>query len=155
MDKRTEEAIRENLSYDPKSGKVTWKRTTSNRAVAGTEVGLHSAGYRRVRICKQHLFAHRIAWFLFYGEWPRGNIDHINGMRDDNRIENLRVVTQRENTCNQRIHREGRLPGCRKSRNRWRSQIRLPGGIRIHLGMFETEAEAYAEYMRARESMTA
>ena len=43
---------------------------------------------------------HRVAWALHYGEWPASFIDHINHIRDDNRIHNLRVVTRAENNSN-------------------------------------------------------
>ena len=92
------------LSYDPTSGIITWIKKRLKVSV-GKEAGcLHSDGCRIIGFNGKTYKAHRVAWFLHYGENP-GEIDHINGIRDDNRIENLRVVTHYENMQNTVHHR--------------------------------------------------
>ena len=65
----------------------------------GKEVGYldKSTGYRYVEINGISYYSHRLIWFMHYGTWPKGQIDHINGIKDDNRIENLREATASEN----------------------------------------------------------
>jgi len=83
-----------------------------------------------------------------------GLIDHINGERSDNRLENLRVVTHRENNQNRKHHREGRLVGASFNKafaetpKPWQSRIRINGKTK-HLGFFKTEIEANKAYTNA------
>ena len=106
-DKTDDEFIKEYLHYDPFSGGLYWiKRPYKSRVkfLAGFEE--KKDGYLIVKINKRCFKAHRVAWFLYYGEWPKIVIDHINGDRKDNRIENLRDVTHQENCLNRVSHRE-------------------------------------------------
>lgn len=99
---RLSEAIR----YDPQSGKLFWKHrdsvpSSTNARWVGKEAGtVKPCGYIRIAFDRSHYYAHRVAWALHYGEWPPGEIDHINGDRGDNRIENLRIATRQQNTMN-------------------------------------------------------
>jgi HNH endonuclease len=94
-------------------------------------------------------YVHRLIWLYHHGEWPAGQIDHINGDKHDNRIENLRVVSQSENSQNV-SHRGVTFESRRSSANRpWRARIMLDGKS-ISLGYYATEADARAEYMRAK-----
>lgn len=95
------------------------------------------------------LLYHRIIYILTQGEIPLGmQIDHINGNRIDNRIENLRLVTNRQNGQNKQHHRNGRLAGCtyNKLKKRWSARIRFKG-VKLSLGTYETEPEAHQAYM--------
>ena len=143
--------IKKAHSYDPISGIIT--RTKEHpRYGYGKPVGtLNKAGYLRIKV-KYKLFQyHRIAWLLHYGEWPENHIDHINGLRSDNRIENLRDTTCSENQKNRNCHRSGQLLGAifNKSFNKWQAtapcyykDIKI-GNKRKYLGLFETELEAH------------
>jgi hypothetical protein len=113
-------------------------------------VGCLENGYIRIRIKGTRYHASRLAWLYVYGEEPTGMIDHINGIRNDNRICNLRVVTPRENGQNKEIHRTGRLPGVHlhKATQKWKAQISLDGHV-YHLGLFLTEEEAHVAYQDA------
>lgn len=77
-------------------------------------------------------------------------VDHINGNSLDNRKSNLRIVTNRENGQNKKIHRSGKLVGCsyHKRRKKWEAQIRVDKN-RKSLGYFKTEHEAHQAYMKA------
>ena len=106
------------LSYNPETGELLWKARTPemfedgvartaqakceafNSKLAGKEFGTNSNGYRRGTLWGRQLQGHRIAWALHYGDWPAGEIDHINGKPSDNRIINLRDVTLSVNQRN-------------------------------------------------------
>ncbi len=106
-------------------------------------------GYCHVNFCNRDIYYHVIVWILSTGKIiPDGyEIDHINGNKIDNRIENLRLVTRRENQQNQKIHREGKLFGCslHKPSNKYIAKIRICGK-RIHIGRYKTEEEAHIAY---------
>jgi len=139
---------REYLDYDPDTGIILWKKQASSKALVGQEAGtVHPRGYIQIKLKGEQKQCHVVAWFLHHGEWPDGQIDHINGIKIDNRISNLRVVTSRENQQNRSEHRDGRLVGARPLGKKWQSQIQV-GGKDYHLGMFPTEQEAHETYMR-------
>lgn len=107
-------SLRRFLEYLPDTGKLYWKRrarywfasTASwrswNAQNAGQEAFTHSArkGYKEGTLLGFHVLAHRMAWAIHYGRWPRNEIDHINGCEWDNRIENLRDVPRSINRRN-------------------------------------------------------
>lgn len=97
-------------------------------------------GYFRGKIFGTNVLAHRVAWCYHHGQWPTGEIDHINGVRDDNRISNLRDVAGGKNAKNRRIspdHMSGKM-GVRwdKFSRRWISSI-TNDGKKIYLGSFK------------------
>jgi hypothetical protein len=96
--------------------------------------------------------AHRLAWLYYYGHWPKNNIDHVNGIRSDNRIENLRDATNRENQQNRANHRNGRLPGAGRNGNKYQAQIQINKKT-YYLGYFDTELEAHLAYKLAAQSI--
>jgi hypothetical protein len=137
--------------YDRETGKLFWN--VARRGVTrGAEAGCKGRrdGYRRIGIGGVMYLAHRIIWLVETGQFPSKEIDHINGITDDNRFENLREVTHRENCQNRRKHREGRLFGTYFSKRfeKWHSRIQIEGK-RKHLGLFETEQEAHEAYIKA------
>ena len=123
--------IKECLSYDSETGLFLWLKRPDNhfspnqvqhghnKHRAGTEAGSIKNGYKSITItyqCKRYkYYAHRLAWFIYYGEWPKNQIDHINGVRTDNRIKNLRSVTVSENRKNAKLridNKSGRVGVC-------------------------------------------
>ncbi len=124
--------------------------TRSYQAKVGEDVGSKNAeGYWVTRFKKKDMYVHRIVWELINGEIPKGlSIDHINGDRGDNRIENLRVVSARGNGQNRAEHRSGRLVGATKDGKRWKAQLRI-NGKSIHIGRYDTELEAHKAYTEA------
>ena len=111
-------------------------------------------GYCQVRFNGIKVRYHVIVWILSTGkDIPQGmEIDHINGNKIDNRIENLRLVTTRKNQQNRKTHRAGRLVGATylKERNYWQSDIAIDK-TRIRLGYYKTEQEAHRAYTIACE----
>lgn len=166
-------ALRQLLRYEPETGKLFWKprgpdwfgKSTKftpetearqwNARFSGKEIGgkPNSKGYVKVSIRCQDFSAHRIIWQLVYGEAPE-QVDHINGIRSDNRITNLRAVSNAENTKNQK-ERSSNTSGMmgvtyvKKSRL-WYARVN-DGGKQIHLGSFDTFEEA-ASVRRAAEA---
>ena len=146
----TADQARSVLNYDPDTGLLT------NHA--GKEVG-HKIrlGYRQVGLFGRYYKAHRLAWLFAYGKWPDGHIDHINGVRDDNRISNLRIVTQKQNNEN-RIGLECRnTSGFRgvtwdAEKRKWRAQVGHLGKT-INAGYHQTVQEAAAAAKAVRDAL--
>jgi hypothetical protein len=148
------------VRYEPDTGRLFWLPRTSglfkrsqdcalwNKRNAGTECFLQSdgLGYRRGAIFKQKYRAHQIAWALTFGQWPK-EIDHIDGDRSNNRIDNLRNVGRRENCRNLRRPRHNRsgVVGVSwdQDRSKWQAGIHVDGRA-IALGRFVAKADAIA-----------
>lgn len=140
------------LAYDPQTGVFQWRIDTGNAkpgAIAGTPNG---KGYLVVRVKDRLIMAHRLAWFYAYGEWPKPFADHINGIRSDNRISNLREATKSQNMGNSRAHKRntsGFKGVCfHKKSGRWVANI-SPNREHYYLGLFDTPEEAHAAYSAA------
>jgi hypothetical protein len=138
------------LSYNPETGVIVWIKSHGNRAEVGDIAGTPSNGYVSIGFGGKQYRAHRIAWLLHYGSWPTGMIDHINGIRDDNRIANLRDVTNRVNSQNHQCHRDGHLVGTHfhQAKQKWTASIQIDGEA-FKLGTFNTEIEAHNAYLAA------
>lgn len=139
--------LHELFSYYPNSGLLIWKIDVNSRAKAGDVAGhLMPVGYRQISVGGKRLYAHRIAWYMFHGRIPKGGqIDHVNGSKADNRIENLREVTNQENGKNKKkptTNTSGVVGVCwDKSCEKWMAKIQVDGNYR-HLGRFDDFDEA-------------
>jgi len=146
------EAVRLLLDYEPVTGLLRW---VSSHRFAGKKAGsLDRKGYRFVKVAYVDCKAHRLAWLLMTGEHPRGEIDHINGNRDDNRWSNLRDVDAAINRQNRRVAlgEIGLLGVSRCGRDTFRATIKKDGTF-FHLGTFTTPEGAHAAYMDAKRRM--
>lgn len=145
--------LRRILHYNKKTGEFTNRITRHSRAVAGTVAGAYkTGGYLQIQILNSVYLSHRLAWFYVYGEWPVGQIDHINGTRDDNRLCNLRVVTPQQNKQNQRkaqANNKSGFLGVTKVVKKWRANIGI-GDAKVHLGYFSSPEKAHAAYVKAK-----
>lgn len=110
---------------------LIWRNPTSKRVKAGDVAGwMDEDGYIYVRIMGRLTPAHRVIWEMHYGEIPEGmEIDHINHIRDDNRIENLRLVTRQENCKNVSMSKSNRsgvvgVSWCKRT-SKWLASIRV------------------------------
>ena len=144
----TVEYLRELLHYSPETGIFTWKVRTSRRVKIGDITGCPGgAGYLQIRIQSRLHKAHRLAWLYTYGNWPEDQIDHINRNRSDNRISNLRDVSNKQNMQNagKRGDNKSGHPGVdwHKQNSKWRARI-MHNQKDIHLGCFTDIEEAIA-----------
>jgi hypothetical protein len=141
----TANKVRSLLSYDPETGVFHWLKRAQNVFV-GDVAGscTRQDGYRWITIDNLAYVAHRLAWLHVTGKWPTNQLDHINGVRDDNRIANLREATATQNRRNNRD-----VKGFQQNAHgRFRARIWVNGKI-LHLGMFATETEARQAYREA------
>ncbi len=93
--------LEDQLCYDPLTGKITWKISPGRRRKTGDIAGWDNCqGYWSIQVDRKNYMAHRLAWRLYYGEWPEGEIDHIDRDGMNNRINNLRIATRSMNNRN-------------------------------------------------------
>lgn len=138
------------IRYDDKTGIFTWIAGKNTGEIAGC---LRADGYRMIRLGGILYYAHRLAWFFHNKEMPRQFIDHVNGDKSDNRIDNLRAVSVRVNTENQRgarvDNKSSGLLGVQRNHSGWQACITAYGKRRC-LGTFKTPEEAHAVYLSAK-----
>lgn len=148
-DSLTQAKLKRLLSYDSGTGVFTWKVKTSSNVRVGDVAGTNQLhGYRAIHVQGILYLSHRLAWLYVHGHWPSDEIDHINGIRDDNRIINLREATRQENCqnisrpCNNTSGTMG--VSFENRRNKWRAYIVASHGSRkaIHLGLFVDKDDA-------------
>lgn len=149
----TTERAREVLSYCPIGGTLTWQQTLSRSRGAGKPAGYRRAdGYLHIRIDGQLYLGHRLVWLHVTGSWPVDEIDHFDGDRKNNRIENLRDVSMAGNAQN-RSRPQGSNPflgvSWDKCCGKWTAGIRV-GGRRLTLGRFDDPELAHQRYLRAK-----
>jgi hypothetical protein len=94
------------------------------------------------------VLGHRLAWYLHYGILPNNSIDHIDGNRSNNKIDNLRDVTTQQNQWNRTTAKGYHWD---KSINKFKTQIRI-NGRKTTIGYFHTEQEARNAYLKAKET---
>lgn len=115
------EKITDVLRYDPDTGKLFWTVSPSRKVKIGSEAGCQCKTNKLVQVLyrgKQYR-AHRLAWEIYYGSEPDGEIDHINGNPADNRIQNLRCVSHGENQRNMKVSKRSKtgIPGVRQTKS--------------------------------------
>ena len=140
----TQGELKKQLHYNSSDGVFTRLRTFSG-VKAGDVAGSISNGYAMINVLSKLYPAHRLAWLYVYGEWPKNQIDHINHIRDDNRIINLRDVTHQENHKNkkQQCNNASGVTGVywNKVCEKWQSSVSVEGKL-LHLGYFTDKFEA-------------
>lgn len=142
------------LRYEPETGKFFWRQKINH---AGGEAGWVNpeTGYRIIKVGGVKVMAHRLAWFYVRGTWPNHRIDHKNGVRDDQRIDNLREASDRQNKANEKVRKDNRLgvKGVSRSQNGWYDARIWDGKKNIHLGRYPKLEEAKAAYDAAARRM--
>ena len=150
--------LKSRLLYNPETGKFFWIKTTKyHPEILGKEAGTvriykhNNKKYRWIKIDSCAYPAHRIAWFYFYGEWPKGIIDHKDGNSLNNKIVNLNDVTSYMNTQNHKVNikKSGLPTGVRLSGKKFQARIRF-NNIKKHLGTHATVEKALNAYTKAR-----
>lgn len=129
--------------YNPNTGEMISRRT--NRATGWLE-----DGYYHIQLRGKAYRLHRLIWMYLHNRWPDEMIDHINGIKTDNRLVNLREVTAKQNAENRnKINAVSGLKGVVPASNgRWKCQIGHKGKV-IYLGTYDTKEEAHEIYCKA------
>ena len=147
--------ILRSYTYEPETGHF---RATTNRPhrkavdICGTP---SEWGYINLRAGDVRMFAHRAAWLVVYGTSAPGVIDHINGIKTDNRIANLRCVSDRVNAENKRVARVDNvtgLLGVSPCRSGYRAILHVRGK-QHYLGAYKTPEEAHAVYVEKKRQL--
>lgn len=152
------------VRYDAETGKLFWKarsdlsgwlrrRWNAHRAGKEAFTSPTTHGYLAGSIGGSPLLAHRVAWACHYGEWPNGQVDHINHDKTDNRITNLRAVTQTENARNVPCIRSNKsgVTGVCRHKDRWQAGITVNGKFEYIGRYVSLEAAAVARKAREQE----
>lgn len=147
----TAEFVRSVLDYNPQTGIFVWRFRPEyppkwNTRFAGKVAGCVVGGYLMISLGRHDKYlSHRLAWLHFYGEWPENYIDHINRVRHDNRIANLRLATPSENRCNAGMSKKNTSGyiGVTFLPARWQASIFVKGK-RVWHGTFNTAEEGHA-----------
>ena len=149
----TQKELKELFKYSPSIGEFTRVVTTGNRSKAGAIAGsLGVSGYLQISINRKIYKAHRLAWLYEYGEMPKGQIDHIDHNRSNNKIVNLRIVCHQDNGKNQKLRRNNKSgfngvfwhPECSK----WMASVKVDGKSK-YLGLFNELSDAVLERLNA------
>lgn len=162
--------LTECIEYNSDTGSLTWRERPSSHFSDGSKSAQHLAsiwnakfkmkpafttignhGYYTSSISGKRLSAHRVCWAIYHGEWPKGEIDHINGDKLDNSIANLRDVTRSQNARNLSV-KSGRRRGVYwyAPTSRWVAKITVNRKM-YHLGYFKVEADAVSARRLAEE----
>lgn len=154
----SQERLKEVFSYDIDTGLFTWLIRTGGHSKVGKIAGtLHATGYIHIAIDGRSYQAHRLAYLYMMGEWPKNDVDHMDGIRDNNRWNNLRDATRSENNQNQKIARSDNKTGIagvnwHKGKKSFSSSITV-SGKRKYLGHFSTAELAQEAYLKAKSDL--
>ncbi len=149
------ERVRELLKYDPETGIFTRKIRTAQRHKIGDRADFlvtsgNSEGYCRVSFDSKRYLAHRVVWLYVHGSWPELDIDHINGIKSDNRLANLREVDRSTNLQNMRHARKDNKTGFLgvylHTQGRYVARIQKNGKC-SYIGIFDCPKEAHEAYL--------
>jgi len=149
--KITHERLLEVLHYDPETGDFRWIEPGPGRRQTKQAGSLNKMGYITIDVDSQRYFAHNLAWFYVYKEWPK-MLDHKKGR--SNRIDNLRIATQSQNLANMdkpRHNTSGYKGVCwHKKAQKWMAYIQVNGKLK-YLGLYTDIEEASKAYLEAAE----
>lgn len=144
----TQELLKQWFTY--KEGELYWKSRTApgSHVVIGQKAGRpHKSsskltGYRHVHILGKNYLTHRLIYLMFHGNLPT-QIDHINGNREDNRIENLRSSTREQNAQNAKTRKDNTtgVKGVHSFKNKFKAQLQC-NKVRYNVGCFNSVEEA-------------
>ena len=151
----TADRLKELLTYEPVTGIFTRRKRTCSRVWVGMVAGnITNKGYVKICVDSFPYLAHRLAWLYITGAWPL-TIDHINGVRTDNRFINLRSVSNAinaQNVFSARPHNKVGVLGVTRAGKRFSAALNL-NRRRIYLGVFDTAEEAHTAYLSAKRVM--
>jgi hypothetical protein len=162
MNTVSQKRLHELLFYCAETGAWTWKSCPSSRHTAKPAGWKIKDGYVGIMVDGRIYAAHRLAWFYQTGQWPAHDIDHVNGVRDDNRWRNLREATDQQNAFNRKPHKNKivkskgvslvRPRAGKNTFDRYIARICLDGRVRT-LGSFDSEKDAHEAYCLAAKQL--
>lgn len=148
----TQARLKELVRYNRRTGVFTALQTSGARFAGKEMVATNRRGYVRFALDGKEYLAHRLVWFYVHGYWPE-EVDHRNGIKNDNRLRNLREATSLLNKQNKR-RAQGANPllgaSWNKRKQKWKAAIRIPGDVRLFLGYFDTAQAAHKAYVCAK-----
>lgn len=150
--------ILELLNYEPLTGEFRWIARSGPRCTVGAVAGCaHHTGYIYIAIDGETYCAHRLAWVVIYDVEPLKFLDHVDGLRDNNAIANLREADDQLNAENRRRKHKNNSTGFLgvRKQKRWskfEARIRVRGEL-LHLGHFKTPEAAHAAYLEAKRTL--
>lgn len=160
MNKNEVKVLRECVAYNPSTGKLRWikhpnPQKTSSVVDKNAFDSFDTYGYSRGKFCGKKYRAHQMAFAIYHGRYSKKQIDHINGNRKDNRIENLREVDAKTNSINRKLDKRNKF-GCpgisirltKDGASHFRAKICVDGKIH-NLGTFKTLGGAISARKRA------
>lgn len=153
----THARLTEAFHYDKETGHFIFKIKLAQRVNVGDRAGADRHGYWTVAIDNKRYAAHRLAWLYVTGRWPCAEIDHIDGVKDNNKWANLREATHSENRQNQikpyKTNKAGHMGVCwHNAGKKWRARITVNGKDKW-LGLFETPEAASIAYLKAKQEL--
>lgn len=145
----TQDLLREYLEYR-EDGHLWWvKNRVKGPKTVGKRFGCINYGYVKGKIFQRGYTEHTLIWLYHYGVWPKDQIDHINGNRSDNRLENLREATNQQNQFNTGGRRNSTSTykgvSWHRETQKWQAKISIDRK-QYYLGIFNTEQEAVKAY---------
>ena len=154
----TAEDVKKILDYRPETGELVWRERTARCVRVGDVAGcvdVHgyiTVGIRKLGVRKRIYKAHRLVWLIAHGSWPNGLIDHIDGNKSNNQLNNLRLVNGTGNSENVRRpnkRNQSGFMGVIFVNNRWRASITVQGKTQ-YIGTFNAPEQAHQAYLEAK-----
>jgi hypothetical protein len=144
----TQEYLKAHLHYNPETGNFTRIKANGTAHIGDVAGNLSSTGYIYISLNNKSYRAHRLVWLYLHGAFPEQLIDHINGVKHDNRLANLRLCNKEQNGFNSKIQARNKfgLKGVKQVGNRFAGKV-THNYKTIHLGMFATPEEAHKAYL--------
>jgi hypothetical protein len=141
----TQERLRELVKYDEVTGLFTWNKQRPKCVIGCVAGRIGVYGYIQIRIEGKTYTAHRLAFLYVTGSFPVNQVDHINGVKNDNRWSNLRAATHYQNQCNRlpQGNNTSGVPGVyfERSVNKWTAAVKANGKLHF-LGRFSNKEDA-------------
>ena len=149
----TQDRLKQVFDYNPETGLFTRILAISRKSKVGDIVTtVNRQGYIVLRLDGELHYCHRLAWLFVHGFYPTSHIDHINGNPSDNRLCNLRDVSQKANMQNlHKPHKDSKsgFIGVHKDKKRWAARI-FVNGKSVSLGSYSTPKDASTAYLAAK-----
>ena len=155
-EKLTQKKLKSLLNYNPTTGEFKWKVSRGGRVAGDIAGSKNDRGYVYIAINSVHYRSHRLAWLYVYGYIPENGLDHKNRVKEDNRVENLREITQQ---CNRRNSKMQKNNTSGVSGVSWGSHVKkwisciTVNRIKKHLGAYDDFCDAVCARLAAEQCL--